>query len=86
MPLRIGPRLAWQLIDGEAVVIDLGKGRTIGLNPAGSLVWSLLETNDEAAIAGEVARQFETSAETARKDVREFLDAMRDQGLVVEAG
>ncbi len=81
----MAPRLAWQLIDGEAVVIDLGRGRTIGLNATGSLVWSLLETSDEATIAGEVARRFEIGAERAREDVHAFLEAMRDQGLVVEA-
>jgi hypothetical protein len=77
-------RLAWQVIDGEAVVIDLGKGRTLGLNPTGSLVWSLLADHDEAAIAAEVSRRFEVTPEAARADVREFLDAMREQGLVVE--
>jgi hypothetical protein len=81
----MAPRLAWQLIDGEAVVIDLAKGRTIGLNATASLVWSLLEKSDEDTIAGEVAGRFEIGLERARKDVREFLEAMRDQGLVVEA-
>jgi hypothetical protein len=82
----MAPRLAWQLIDGEAVVIDLGKGRTIGLNPTGSLVWSLLADHDEAAIAAEVCRRFDVPVETAREDVRGFLSALRAQGLVVEAG
>ncbi len=82
----MAPRLAWQVIDGEAVVIDLGKGRTVGLNPTGSLVWSLLADHDEAAIAGEVAKKFEVSPETARRDVHDFLRAILDQGLVVEAG
>jgi len=82
----MAPRLAWQVIDGEAIVIDLGRGRTLGLNPTGSLVWSLLESLDEAAISGEVAKKFEVGPETARLDVREFLNAMREQGLVVEAG
>lgn len=82
----MAPRLAWQVIDGEAVVIDLGKGRTLGLNRTGSLVWSLLASHDEAAIAEKVAKEFEVSPETARRDVLDFLAAMRDQGLLVEAG
>ena len=81
----MAPRLAWQVIDGEAVVIDLGKGRTLGLNPAGSLVWSLLADHDEAAIAAEMANKFEVSPETARQDVQDFLRGMLYQGLVVEA-
>jgi hypothetical protein len=82
----MAPRLAWQVIDGEAIVIDLGRGRTVGLNPTGSLVWSLLGDHDENAIAGEVARRFQVKTETARLDVHEFLNAMREQGLVVETG
>jgi Coenzyme PQQ synthesis protein D (PqqD) len=82
----MAPRLAWQVIDGEAVVIDLGKGRTVGLNPTGSFVWSLLADHDEEEIAREVARRFEVTPDAARQDVHEFLTAMRDQGLLVEAG
>lgn len=85
MPYRHAPRLAWQLIDGEAVVVDLVHARTIGLNPAASVVWSLLPERDEAAIAAEMTRRFEVSLEAATSDVREFLRSLRDQGLVVEA-
>jgi hypothetical protein len=77
--------VAWQVIDGEAVVIDLAKGFSLGLNPTGSLVWSLLADHDETAIAGEVARTFDVSPETASRDVHEFLAAMRERGLLIEA-
>jgi len=86
LPYRVAPRLAWQVIDGEAIVIDLGKGRTLGLNPTGSLVWSLLAGHDEDAIASEVSRRFAVAPETARRDVHEFLSGLADQGLLVDAG
>jgi hypothetical protein len=73
------------VIDGEAVVIDLVNGFSLGLNPTGSLVWDLLADHDEGAIAGEVARRFDVSPETASRDVHEFLAAMRERGLVTEA-
>jgi hypothetical protein len=82
----VAPRLAWQVIDGEAIVIDLGQGRTLGLNATGSLVWSLLAAHDEDAIAGEVARRFAVTPEVARRDVHEFLTGLADQGLLVRAG
>ena len=85
MSYRVAPRLAWQVIDGEAIVIDLGKGRTLGLNPAGSLIWSLLPAHDEDAIAGEVAQRFAVTRETARRDVDEFLTGLTEQGLLVRA-
>jgi predicted deacylase len=73
------------VIDGEAVVIDLVKGFSLGLNPTGSLVWDLLADHDEPAIAGEVARRFDVTPEAARRDVHEFLAVMRERGLVTEA-
>jgi len=85
MPYRHAPRLAWQLIGGEAVVIDLAGARTLGLNPVGSLIWSLLPRLDEAAIAQEMTRRFDVALEDAESDVRAFLRALGEQGLVVEA-
>ena len=84
MPLRIPSRLAWQVIDGEAVLIDLAHGKSLGLNPTGTLVWSLLAAqHDEAAIAERVAERFATSPEQARDDVSAFLKALVERGLLV---
>ncbi len=85
MPLRLDGSLAWQVIDGEAVVIDLARGRTLGLNPVASFIWSLLPDHDEAAIAEALFRSFDVDLETARADVREFVQSLREQGLVTEA-
>ena len=84
MALRPRPGLAWQTIDGEGVVLDLEQGRSIGLNPVAALVFSLLETHDESAIATEVADRFEVSLERARADVARFLARLRERGLAIE--
>ena len=86
MPLRLERSLAWQVIDGEAVVIDLARGRMLGLNPAASLIWSLLPDHEEPAIAEALTRSFDLDTETARADVRDFVQSLREQGLVTEAG
>lgn len=77
-------RLAWQVIDGEAVVIDLAGGRTLGLNPSGTLIWSLLPDHDEAAIAEALTERFDVDLQTASADVREFVGSLRERGLVRE--
>jgi hypothetical protein len=82
---RIDPRLAWQLVDGEGIVIDLPNGRVVGFNAVGSLVWSMLETSEEAAIADEVVRRFDVDLETARADVRGFVGALVERGFVAAA-
>ncbi len=85
MPYRHAPRLAWQMIDGEAVVIDLAQARTLGLNPVGSLIWSLLPRLDEAAIALEMTKRFDEPLPNAESDVPDFLQTPGRQSLVVEA-
>jgi len=85
MAYRHAPQLAWQRIEGEAVIIDLARGRTLGLNPVGSLIWALVPDHPEAAIAEEVSRQFDVPYEEARLDVSAFLRSLQDGGLVLVA-
>jgi hypothetical protein len=85
MPLRHARGLAWQVMGGEGVVLDLERGRSLGLNATAALVFSLLETHGEDEIAAELARRFEVDPEQARLDVRSFLALLRGRGLVVEA-
>jgi hypothetical protein len=84
MPFRIDGGLAWQLIDGEAIVVDLVGGRTLGLNGTGSLIWSLLADHEEEEIAQAVAQKFEIDPSAAREDVRAFIQVLRERGLVAE--
>ena len=85
MALRRHPDVAWQTIGDEAVVMTLAEGRVLGLNPAGALVWSLVEERDEDGLVAAVVERFATEAAEAREDVRAFLALLRERGLVVEA-
>ncbi len=86
MPFRIDGGLAWQLIDGEAIIVDLVGGVTVGLNGTGSLIWSLLAGHEEREIAESLTRQFDVDLDTAREDVRNFIDLLRERGLLTEGG
>jgi predicted DNA-binding transcriptional regulator len=83
--LKPAPDLAWQAVGPETVVIDLGRGRSIGLNQTAGLVWTLLAGMDEAAIVAEVARRYGIDVERARRDVKALLADLRERGLVEEA-
>lgn len=65
--------------------MNLAGARVLGLNPTAALVWSLLEEHDETEMAAAVAERFEVDAETAGRDIREFLDLLRERGLVADA-
>ena len=85
MALRRHPDLAWQQIGDEAVVMNLGQGRVLGLNPTGTLLWSLVEERDEDGLVAALVERFATDADQARADVRAFLMLLRERGLVGEA-
>jgi hypothetical protein len=80
----IGAHVAWQVVNGEVVVVDLPAGRVLGLNPVASLVWSLFGDHDEAEIAAEVCRRFDVDIDTARRDVSEFVALLRHRGLLAQ--
>jgi hypothetical protein len=80
--VRIAPELAWQMVDGEGVIVDLPRRRVLGLNPVGSLIWTLIGQASEAEIAAAVALRFEVDEPRARADVRAFLGALEERGFL----
>ncbi len=81
--MRLAPELAWQVIDGEGVVIDLPRRRVLGLNPTGSFIWSRINSASEEEIAAELAIAFDVEEAQARSDVRAFVARLRDRGFLV---
>ena len=77
--------LAWQTVGPLTVVIDLGRGRSLGLNETAGLVWTLLAEMDDEQIAGEVARRYGIEPERALRDVTAILTTLRERGLLEEA-
>ena len=72
-----------QVVEGEAVLLDL-EGRTIlGLNAVASFLWPLLDGRRTVAELGDaVAERFSVTAERARGDVLRFLVDLQGRGLV----
>jgi hypothetical protein len=79
---RIRPdAIAWKLIDGEAVVLDIERSEYVELNSAATC---LLEAIDDGmtpeAMAGRLVERFEVDAERALADTRTFIGYCRDRG------
>jgi hypothetical protein len=81
---RIAPRVAWQVLDGEAVLIDLEGSKALGLNPAGSFLWARLQQRTESELADDLAGEYRLDSERARGDVAAFLALMRQRGFIQE--
>lgn len=80
--MEIHPRVAWQLVGDEAVLIDLDRGRALGLNATGSFLWPRLGRRSESELAEDLAAAFDVELESARRDVTLFLVDMRRRGLL----
>ena len=78
----VSPRIAWQIVDGEAVLLDLEKGGALGLNATGSFIWKRLAEGASAQLAQDVAAEFEVDLETARRDVETFLATLQTRGFI----
>ena len=85
MAIALQPRLAWQVIDGEGLVLDLDRQRALGLNATATFLLPRLTNGDEESLAAALAAQFDVTPETARADVRSFLAELRRRGLLTES-
>jgi hypothetical protein len=65
------------------VILDLEGRRVMGLNPAGSVVWGMLDgRHSVATIAAAVADRFQLTGDRAAADVRAFLAVLSARGLI----
>ena len=80
---RPSGRCAWQVLEGEAVILDLEGRKVMGLNPVGSFVWGFLDgQHTPEQIATAVADRFQIAAERAAADVGAFLAGLSARGLI----
>lgn len=70
--------------DGAAI-LDVKAGRISTLNSSGAYVWQALGRGEELdAISEGLARQSGEPIEAVRKDILDFLEALKRQGLLLE--
>jgi hypothetical protein len=75
--------MAWQRVDGELVLLAIDGKVLMGLNDVGARVWELIDDErDVAAIAAQIAREFEIDAARAHEDVDAFLADLVQRGAV----
>ena len=71
-----------QTEDGR-ILLDVRHGQMFSLNVVGSKILELIEEGwDEARIAEEISRAYNTTIEVARTDVHEFIQALRRHSIL----
>lgn len=85
MKWKISGNCAWQVIDDEAVIINLDTGKSVGLNPTGSFIWERLNSEDDAMIAHDLAASTGVPLEQVQKDVDDFIRELKERDLIAPA-
>jgi len=83
---RVNSSIAWQVVDGEVVLLDLSDGTVVGLSPTASHIWPLIESSDEDSIVASLVAAFEVNPEIARVDVRQFVSTCLESSYLVPTG
>ena len=85
MMFRRADNVVKEVVDDRAFLLDDRGVEMIVLNPVGTMVWDALdEPRDVGAIATSLVDRFvDVSLEELERDVRSFLEELRDAGLVV---
>jgi len=82
IPLK-SPSAAYQIIDGEAVIIVPSEQMVNVLNPVGSRIWDLADGRKSIAeIAQILMHEFDVSYETAVKDAFEFTSDLAEKNMM----
>jgi len=75
--------IPWRIIEGEAIVVEVDKGKIIHLNETGAEIWNVLDgKNTVSEIIKHICNTFEVGEEVAERDTLEFLGQLIDMGIV----
>jgi hypothetical protein len=78
------PGAAWQIIQGEAVILSMDTKVLRGLNPVGSRIWELIDGQRALEeIIGVIVQEFDVTPEIAARDAQAFVQQLLDRGLVM---
>lgn len=87
MALHPAGNVIAQIIEGEAVVINLDNGSYFTFNGSGSDVWAGVEAGADAdAIAAHLHRRYALDAIDATAAATHFLRELQSEGLVIDDG
>lgn len=74
--------LVWEVVDGEAVIVDVTTGDYFSLNQVATAVWTSLQTGVPlAAIVDETAATYGVDRSRVEHDVGDLVEELEDIGL-----
>ena len=87
--MRIAPNFLLKKIDGQHIIIPIGNAGTgytelITVGEVGTFLWEQLQTDrTEEELVQSILREYEVAEEVAREDIRDFIEALKNGGVLV---
>ena len=82
--LTQGPKTAYRVIEGEAVIVDLESSMLYSLNSVATFVWEMSDGRTPIEkIVDKICEEFEVERGLAKKDCLEFVQDFADKALLV---
>jgi hypothetical protein len=76
-----------EVIDGEAIIIDLTSGVYYSMTGAGGLLWAFVEAGQSLEdAAAQIAARYDAPIERVRQDVERVAAELLEHGLCVRGG
>ncbi|MDP3143558.1 MAG: PqqD family protein [Candidatus Omnitrophota bacterium] len=76
-------KLAWRVIDGEVVILNLDSGYYYRLDPVGTQIWQMLEKKKrQGEIIKNLAKQYSQPESRIQKDFDSLVKDFKKEGLI----
>ena len=83
--LEIPADVIFEVLDGEAVILNLKTGVYFSLNAVGTRIWKLIEEHGEIAkISETMLKEYEVQPEALDLDLQQVLSQLVEKGLVLQ--
>lgn len=81
--IRISKDVLFEILDGEAVLLELDSGTYFQLNRTGTRMWQLIqEHGDPDRIVSQIAGEFDASPAQIKQDLDALLSDLAANGLI----
>jgi len=81
--VTIDETTAWQMVDGQVVMLELGSEDYYRLDAVGSRMWELLSTGgDVDAAYARLLEEYEVDEDVLRTDLENFIERLTARGLL----
>ncbi|MCX7910605.1 MAG: PqqD family protein [Endomicrobia bacterium] len=84
MKYKINPQLAFRKIGKETFIVDTKNSYLHKLNEVGSLIWECMKLGlSEKKIIEKILENFDVEYDTAKKDLKEFIEELKEKNIIV---